>query len=72
MGRYPSFSAEYAYFAGEIEAQLQADPEIRQDRINSLMGDILIAGVATAFEAPVVTRNVEDFKLFDNISVETY
>jgi predicted nucleic acid-binding protein len=66
------FSAEHAYFAGEIETQLQADPEIRQDRINSLMGDILIAGVATAFEAPVVTRNVEDFKLFDNISVETY
>jgi predicted nucleic acid-binding protein len=66
------FSTEHAYFAGEIEAQLQDDPEIRQDRINSLMGDILIAGVAVALDAPIVTRNVDDFELFDGVSVETY
>lgn len=66
------FSAEHAYFAGEIEAQLQDDPEVRQDRINALMGDVLIAGVAMALDAPVVTQNVDDFELFDGLSVETY
>lgn len=66
------FSTEHAYFAGEIEARLQDNPEFRQDRINSLMGDILIAGVATALDAPIVTRNVEDFDMFDGVSVETY
>lgn len=66
------FSTDHAYFAGEIEAQLQDDPEFRQDRINSLMGDILIAGVALTLDAPIVTRNVDDFEPFDGVSVETY
>jgi predicted nucleic acid-binding protein len=66
------FSTKHAYFAGEIEAQLQDDPEFRQDQINSLMGDILIAGVATALDVPIVTRNVDDFELFTDVSVETY
>lgn len=66
------FTSEHAYVAGEIEAGLRADPDIQQDRINSLMGDLLIAGVARAIDAPVVTRNVEDFELFDGVSVEEY
>lgn len=66
------FTAEHAYVAGKIEAGLRADSDIQQDRINSLMGDLLIAGVARTIDAPVVTRNVEDFELFDGVSVEEY
>ena len=66
------FTVEHAYVAGEIEAELRADPDVQQDRINSLMGDLLIAGVARSIDAPVVTRNVEDFERFDGVSVEEY
>lgn len=64
------FTAEHVYAAGEIETNLHADPDVQQDRINSLMGDLLIAGVARAIDAPVVTRNVTDFERFDGVSVE--
>lgn len=70
--RILSFTAEHAYFAAEFEAELRADPDVQQDQINSLMGDLLIAGVARSIDAPVVTRNVEDFKRFDGVSVEEY
>jgi predicted nucleic acid-binding protein len=66
------FTAEHAYFAGMLEADLRADPDVQQDRINSLIGDLLIAGVARAIDAPVVTRNVEDFGLLEGVAVEEY
>lgn len=66
------FTMDHAYFAGEIEAGLQEKPDIQQDRINSLMGNVLIAGVARAIDAPIVTRNTDDFALFNGVSVESY
>jgi predicted nucleic acid-binding protein len=70
--RLVPFSVDSAFFAGELEADLYADPDINQDKINSLTGDLLIAAVAKETDATVVTRNTGDFELFDGVSVETY
>lgn len=66
------FTAERVYCAGEFEADLRADPDVQQDRRDSPMDDLPIAGVARAIDAPVVTRDVEDFEFFDGVSVEAY
>lgn len=66
------FEREHAFLAGELEAQLHRDDEVNGDKINALTGDVLIAAVARAEGATVVTENVEDFELFDEVSVERY
>lgn len=67
-----TFGPEHAFEAAGIEAALHAAPEVNQDRINALAGDVLIAAVARANGAIVVTRNVEDFELLEGVSVESY
>lgn len=66
------FRAEHAFVAGELEAALRQNETINQDKINSLAGDVLIAAVAKETGATVVTRNTNDFELFDDVSVESY
>ncbi|WP_132057917.1 type II toxin-antitoxin system VapC family toxin [Halorussus amylolyticus] len=70
--RLVPFGVEHAFSAGELEASLREDDDINQQKVNALAGDLLIASVAAELGAPVVTRNVEDFELFDGVSVETY
>ncbi|MCY4732634.1 PIN domain-containing protein [Natronomonas gomsonensis] len=67
-----SFQLEHAILAGELEAALHRDEQINLDKINSLAGDVLIAAVAKATGATVVTRNRDDFELLDGVSVESY
>ncbi|MDQ2052716.1 PIN domain-containing protein [Natronolimnohabitans sp. A-GB9] len=66
------FQVEHAVIAGELEAEFQRDENMNQDKINSLSGDLLIAAVAKEAGATVVTKNTDDFQLFDGVSVETY
>lgn len=66
------FQVEHAFVAGELEADLHLDERVNQDKISSLAGDLLIAAVAKETGATVVTRNTEDFQIFDGVSVETY
>ncbi|MFB6299925.1 MAG: type II toxin-antitoxin system VapC family toxin [Halobacteriales archaeon] len=66
------FDTETAFLAGQLESSLQQNPAINQDRINSAMGDLLIAAAARQYNAPVVTRNQTDFALFGGVEVETY
>lgn len=66
------FDLEHAFHAGELEACLRGDSEFNQDEINSLTADLLITAVARELDVPVVTRNTDDFELFDGIDVETY
>lgn len=66
------FRFEHAIHAGELEATLHGNDAINQDRINSLTGDVLIAAVARETGATVVTRNDDDFQLFDGVTVESY
>ena len=67
-----SFEREHAFIAGELEAQLHRDDEVNGDKINALTGDVLIAAVAKAEGATVVTENVADFEPFEGVSVEQY
>ena len=66
------FTTEHAVLAGNIEADLRTNAGPNQDKLNALAGDILVAAVARDLDAPVVTRNVEDFELLDGVEVETY
>jgi predicted nucleic acid-binding protein len=66
------FNTEHAFHAGQLEAEIRRRDGVNQDKINALAGDILIAAVAKDANATVVTRNDEDFALFDGVSVETY
>lgn len=66
------FRIDHAVVAGELEADLQRDEAINQDKINALAGDVLIAAVARERGATVVTENADDFELLDGVSVETY
>ncbi|TYT61283.1 PIN domain-containing protein [Natrialba swarupiae] len=66
------FQVEHAVIAGELEAELHRDENVNQDKINSLSGDLLIAAVAKEAGATVVTQNMDDFQIFDGISVESY
>ena len=66
------FGPAHAYAAATIEAVLRTRSDVNQARMNALAADLLIGGVARAESATVVTRNVDDFELFDGVSVETY
>lgn len=66
------FQVEHAFTAGELEAEFHRDETVNQDKINSLSGALLIAAVAKEAGATVVTRNSDDFQLFDGVSVEVY
>lgn len=66
------FHIEHAFVAGQLEAALHRDTDINQDKINSLTGDLLIAAVAKERGATVVTKNVDDFAVFDGVTVESY
>jgi len=66
------FQVEHAFIAGKLESQLHRKEGVNQDRINSLAGDLLIAAVAKEANATVVTRNTDDFRIFDGVSVESY
>jgi predicted nucleic acid-binding protein len=62
------FSLSHGLAAAEIEADLRND-----DRHHSISAtDIFIGGVAKTLNAPVVTRNTQDFDLFFGVAVETY
>lgn len=66
------FETSHGFIAATLEAQLHRDPEVNQDKINSLGADLLIAAVAKATGATVVTQNVEDFDRFDGVEVDLY
>ncbi|SEH13393.1 hypothetical protein SAMN04487967_1343 [Natronorubrum sediminis] len=66
------FRVEHAVIAGELEAEFHRDETVNRDKINSLSGDLLIAAVAKEVGATVVTKNTDDFQLFDGVSVESY
>jgi hypothetical protein len=66
------FRMEHSFIAGRMEAELRRDGQLNQDKINSLAADTLIAAVARERDASVVTRNTEDFELFDGVGVEAY
>jgi len=66
------FDTARAFVAGELEAELHRDPQINQDKINALAGDLLIAAVAKETGATVVTQNTDDFERFDGITTENY
>ena len=54
-----------------MEAELHADESVNRDYIDAVAGDLLIAAVARAMDATVVTNNREDFDRFD-VAVEGY
>jgi predicted nucleic acid-binding protein len=62
------FSRKHALEAARIEAELRESDEYEPE----LSADILIAGVARSLDAPVVTRNTDDFEKFDGVSVKEY
>jgi predicted nucleic acid-binding protein len=66
------FKRDHAFVAGEFEAALRRDETLNQDKINSLAADLLIAAVANATGATVVTKNVADFEIFPGVSVDSY
>lgn len=66
------FRVEHAFVAGQLEAELRRDDAVARDGVNALAGDLLIGAVAKGMGATVVTRNEDDFELFDGVAVETY
>ena len=65
------FRTDHAIVAGEMETELHADESVNRDYIDAVAGDLLIAAVARAMDATVVTNNREDFDRFD-VAVEGY
>ena len=63
-----SFSQRHALEAARIEAELRDSDGYEP----GLAADLLIAGVARSLDAPVVTRNTDDFEKFDGVSAEKY
>jgi len=70
--RVVPFDIDHAFAAGELEATLRRSESPNQDRVNALLGDLLVAAVARDLDAAVVTENVDDFEMFDDVSVKTY
>jgi predicted nucleic acid-binding protein len=62
------FSQRHALEAARIESELHLSDEYEPE----LAADVLIAGVARSLDAPVVTRNTDDFEKFDGVSVKGY
>lgn len=60
--RIVPITPDIAWEAAEIESRLHRAEETNQDRINSLAGDVIIAGAAVDLGATVVTENVEGFR----------
>lgn len=69
--RIVPISADIAWAAADLEAPLYADEATNQDRINSLAGDVPIAGAVEALGATVVTENVVDFQAL-GVPVDSY
>lgn len=63
-----AYTAEHAYHAAVIEAQLRASGDYEP----VLARDVLIGGVARSLSVPVVTRNADHFSRFDGVDVEPY
>lgn len=66
------FRIDHSFVAGQFEAALHRMEGVNQDKINALAGDLLIAAVANAAGATVVTKNTDDFEFFEGVSVESY
>jgi len=66
------FRSAHAFEAAALEADLRSRADGNQDRVNALAADVLIAGVARAEGATVVTRNDRDFSTFEGVDVEGY
>ena len=66
------FTVDHAIHAGDLEATLRRDGDHNRDKLNSLTADLLIAAVAKDLDVPVVTRNTDDFELFEDVDVESY
>ena len=66
------FGEEHAIHAAELEAGLRKRDDVNQARVNALAADLLIAAVARAEGATVVTENVEDFAPFAGVEVTGY
>ncbi|WP_276257975.1 type II toxin-antitoxin system VapC family toxin [Haloglomus litoreum] len=66
------FDIDHAFVAGELEAVLRRTESPNQDRVNAVLGDLLIAAVARDLDAAVVTENVDDFETFGGVAVESY
>ena len=56
------FRPEHAFVAAELEAPLHDDGTTDRAEVNSLAADVLVAAVAEAADATVVTCNVADFE----------
>lgn len=65
------FGIDAAHEAAALEAALWDDSSIRR-QVDPQAGDVLIAGVAKARDAPLVARNTDDFATFDGVETETY
>lgn len=65
------FDVDAAHEAAALEADLWAGDSTRR-QIDSLAGDVLIAGVARTLDATIVTRNTVDFAPFDGVETERY
>ena len=65
------FRTDHAVVAGEMEAELHADESVNRDYIDAVAGDLLIAAVARAMDATVVTNDGGDVDRFD-VTVEGY
>lgn len=70
--RIVPFELDHAIVAGELEASLRVDDTVTRRQIDALGADVLIAGIGRHLDAPVVTRNVDDFERFDGVVVEPY
>ena len=66
------FELEHAYLASDLEAAIRAGEELNREGLNAISADLLIASVALDLDAPIVTRNTNDFERFDGVAVETY
>lgn len=66
------FGIEAAFEAASLEAGLRQRPDVNQDRVNTVAGDLLIAAIAQVHDSPVVTRDRSDFDLFESVAVESY
>ena len=69
--RVVTITSASAWEIAAIEAQLHREDGVNRDRINSLAGDAIIAGVAVELDATVVTANADDFETL-GVPTETY